>query len=541
MKTSTTKVLRARAYIRVSHVGKARQDSLLSDVMQLDESRRYAEYLGFAFDEDSSKTHSDIDVSGFRKPWRQRPGLMAHYQAAERGEFDVLIFYKISRLARNVKEALDMISAFESLGVAFHFVAEKVDSTSGHGRFVRNVLLSAAEMQSEDTSEFLRAACERRAREGRLQGGATPAWICRSASGELDLIPEQVEAIGRMVDLRLSGMGYVRIAQALNAEGYRTVNGQYWTHGMTYKYLQPTWIKTMLGAGFFGRGATEPIEIPHAYPPILTQDEADRLLTVQRLYSEDYGRKPVGGLDWMVSKRRKIGRYSASSIHLLSSIVYCPHCGARMVASSRSDIEHRSTPFKYGCPHYMTRTELHRKGLNSVAAEALEDAVLRVLRGALAMPPRPIESKPRIARQAKSLDAIQTKIDRLVTMHLDGKLNDADFDRAYAELLDAREKQQEHDSVPRSAERQLRAQSLGSKSELSREELRQLVLLMIERVEAPITIAGHMVRSGSRHLRRFARIRLSFPRADDQIQFLAPIHTSQYQREREYWAELDSD
>lgn len=156
------------------------------------------------------------------------------------------------------------------------------------------------------------------------------------------------------------------------------------------------------------------------------------------------------------------------------------------------------------------------------------------------MPPKPIEPRARVLGPAKTLDAIQTKIDRLVTMHLDGKLKDADFDRAYAELLDAREKQQEHDSIPRSAERQLRAHSLGSKSKLSREELRQLVLLMIERVEAPITIAGHMVRSGSRHLRRFARIRLSFPRADGQIQFLAPIHTSQYQGEREYWAEVES-
>ena len=40
MKTLETKVLRARAYVRVSHVGKSRQRALLSDAMQLDEARR---------------------------------------------------------------------------------------------------------------------------------------------------------------------------------------------------------------------------------------------------------------------------------------------------------------------------------------------------------------------------------------------------------------------------------------------------------------------------------------------------------------------
>ncbi len=90
-----TETLRARAYIRVSHVGKARQDSLVSDTMQLEEGKRYAEYLGFAFDEDASRKHADLDVSAFRKPWRERSGLQEHYRAAKRGELDVLIFYKI--------------------------------------------------------------------------------------------------------------------------------------------------------------------------------------------------------------------------------------------------------------------------------------------------------------------------------------------------------------------------------------------------------------------------------------------------------------
>lgn len=538
MTKSKVKVLRARAYIRVSYVGKARQQSLLSDAMQLDEAKRYAEYLAFDFNEMSSKQCADLDVSGFRKPWRQRPGLMEHYRAAERGEFDVLIFYKISRLARNVKEALDMIGAFEKLGVAFHFVAERIDSTSGQGRFVRNVLLSAAEMQSEDTSEFLKASCERRAREGRLQGGATPAWIIRKSDGRFELIPEQVEAMQRLVELRLNGLGYVKIAQQLNLEGFRSVRGRYWTSGMTFKYLQPTWIRTMAGVGFFGRNNSEPIEIPDAYPRILESEMIERLLTIQKLYSEDYGRKPVAGLDWMISKRRKHGRYSASSIHLLSSILFCPYCQARLVASERTDDSHRAGPFNYACPYAVTRKEDHQRGLQSVAAHALEDAVLRVLRGALSMPP---DSLAVLRRQEpkRTLETIQDKIDQLVTLHLDGKIGEDDFKRVYADLTDARQRELENSQETSLDLARRQVESLNAKAELTRAELRQMVLLMIERVEAPIVVAGQTIRSGHSSLRRFARVLLKFPRADGQVHFLSPIYNSRYRGEREYWPEVE--
>ncbi|MGI8922756.1 MAG: recombinase family protein [Fimbriimonadales bacterium] len=532
-----TETQRARAYIRVSHVGKARQDSLVSDTMQLEEGKRYAEYLGFAFDEDASRRHADLDVSAFRKPWRERSGLQEHYRAAKRGELDVLIFYKISRLARNVREALDMIRAFEKLGVSFHFVVERIDSTSGHGRFVRNVLLAAAEMQSEDTSDFLKAACERRAREGKLQGGATPAWIKRQEDGSFALIPEQVEAFRRMVALRIAGLGYVRIAQTLNTEGHRTVTGCYWTHGMTHKYLQPSWVETMLGDGFFGRETDEPIKIPAAFPPMLEPNEAAHLLSVQRLYSQDYDRKPVGGLDWMISKRRKQGRYSAGSIHLLSSIAFCPYCGARLVASQRDDIAHRSSPFLYGCPHARTRLDVHQQGLNSVAAPSIEDAVLRVLRGALEMPPEPRPRAPKPQRKEDHEIGMQDKIDRLVSLHLDGKVEECDFRRLYADLVEERERQRQLRKPNLVAADQGRAIELASRDELSREELRQLVLLMVERVESPIVFEGVTIRPGNKSLRRLARVVLKFPRADGHRVFFAPLYQDRFGGVREYWPE----
>jgi len=519
-------VLRARAYIRVSHVGKARQDTLLSDAMQLDEAKRYCAFADLTLDEASSKEYADLDVSGFRKPWRQRPGLMAHYEAARRGEFDVLVFYKISRLGRNVREALDLIDAFEKIGVAFHFVAERIDSTSAQGRFLRNVLLAAAEMQSEDASAFLKSTWEQRAREGRLHGGNLPIWLRKTPSG-LEVIPEQVTAIHRLIELRMGGLGYMKLAGQLNLEGFRTPRGKYWSHGMTYKYLQPSYLKSMLGTGYYGRSAAEPVEIPDAYPAVITKEDADRITAIQKLYSEDYGRKPVQGLDWMVSRRWRNDRRSASTIHLLSGIVFCPACGARLVATNKSVSENRTCPHTYCCPHRRSRTELHRDRPSSVIATSLEDAVLRVLRSVLVMPPPAPELKAK-AVQPDAVAAIQTKIDRLLEMHLDARIEEDDFKRAYAVLLDSKAsavERQKQDSVP---EQHRQAVELAAKSDLTREELRQLVLLMVERVEAPLMLKEVPIRVDRTSLRRLARITLRFPTQSGENVFLSAIYTPRY-------------
>jgi len=520
--------LRARAYIRVSHVGKARADNLISDAMQLDEARRYASFTNLELDEEASKLNADLDVSGFRKPWRQRPGLMRHYQDAQRGAFDCLIFYKISRLGRNVREALDMIKAFEDLGVSFHFVAERIDSSSAQGRFLRLILLGAAEMSSEDTSAFLKATCERKAREGRLQGGGVPAWIKWLGPNQYELIPEQVAAIRRLIELRTAGQGYMKAAQTLNEEGYRTTRGKYWTHGMTFKYLQPDWIETMTGTGFYGRGTQDAIRIPNAFPAIITLTEAEQVTAIQNLYSADSGRKIQGGLDWMVNRRRKTGRYSASTVHLVSSILFCPSCGARMIATQHNRPNQESTPSMYRCPRYKSRADIHVPALNSIDALNLEDAVLRVVRGILVMPPDPIANKSKPGKAKNTLEDLQVRIDRLVNLHLDGRIQDSDFKRLYSELMAEREMEQSRSIEDHSAQFHTQALELAGKDELTRAELRQLVLLIVERVEAPIQIPGITIRPDKRTLRKLAKVKLRFPTADGNLEFLAPIYFQNY-------------
>ncbi len=167
----------ARLYIRVSRF-KPKEGDQWSDKMQLERGEAYIQGKGMTFDRGNSLTHADLDESAFNREWMDRPGIREHYQAALRGEFRHLVFYKVSRLGRDLRESLKMIHAFEKAGVALHFICEQIDTSTPSGRLMRNIMLSVAEMESEERRQFCYDTALNRARSGKPLGRA-PFWIER--------------------------------------------------------------------------------------------------------------------------------------------------------------------------------------------------------------------------------------------------------------------------------------------------------------------------------------------------------------------------
>ncbi len=542
----------ARVAVRVSKVRQKDEDSRYSTPLQLEEGKRYCDFKQFEMDEAASLANADEDVSGFRKGWRQRPGLVRHYEAAQKGAFQHLVFYKLSRLGRNVKDSLDLIDAFEKVGVTIHVVKENIDAGEASGRFLRTVLLAAAEMEAESTSTFIQGAIQQRAKAGKVQHGALPFWIARKADGDgYEAIPEQVVTIRRMIELRMEGKGYVKTARALNQEGFRTINGSHFTDGMVHRYLSPTWIDTLCGTGFlnrYGESGTkaqpriERTVIPNLFPAILTEDEANALRVVQARYSNLPMTSRTQGLsDWMTNRRkRKGGRYSATTQFLLSSIVFCASCGRRLGSGIQNE-ETRASKHKYLCTRAQTNGETHIEGGVSISGWALEDAVLRLVRQMLQEPPAAVPKKR--AEKAlftdpqKEREELTRRCDLLMDRLERGKISEEDFDRRYAQVqaerqaLDAREAEE---TAP--AARETALALLGKNSddqEVTREQLRQLILLVVKRVEAPVVIEGEYVRGPKTNLRRFVRVSLQLPSASGHTEFLVPLYTSRFMGEKE--------
>jgi site-specific DNA recombinase len=164
-------------------------------------------------------TKHDNDMSGGRAD--NRPGLQAAIALACKRKA-VLVVYKLDRLARNTRDALDVLERLQKSKADLASLVEQINSRSPMGRFFFTQLAAFAELEREQirarTSAAMRgyqAAGRRMTRPDRCPFGQQPD---PSDPSRLIDSPEELAALERMRQLRAEGKGAKAITAALNAE-----------------------------------------------------------------------------------------------------------------------------------------------------------------------------------------------------------------------------------------------------------------------------------------------------------------------------------
>ena len=103
---------------------------------------------------------------------RSRPELDRMMQ--EIRDEDVVVVTKYDRLARSLKDLLDIVDQIESRGAGFRSLAEDIDTTTPAGRLVFHVFASIAQFERERIAERTKEGLEAARRRGRI-GGRPPA------------------------------------------------------------------------------------------------------------------------------------------------------------------------------------------------------------------------------------------------------------------------------------------------------------------------------------------------------------------------------
>ena len=108
-------------------------------------------------------------------------------------EKDIVIVTKYDRLARSLRDLLDIVAAIEERGAGFRSLAEDIDTTTSAGRLVFHVFASIAEFErdriSERTKEGLAAARKR----GRV--GGRPSALSADQKAEVQKMREDGRSI----------------------------------------------------------------------------------------------------------------------------------------------------------------------------------------------------------------------------------------------------------------------------------------------------------------------------------------------------------
>jgi DNA invertase Pin-like site-specific DNA recombinase len=87
---------------------------------------------------------------------------------------DVVVVAKYDRLARSLRDLLDLVETIKDRGAGFRSLAEDIDTTTPAGRLVFHVFASIAQFERERISERTREGLQAAKSRGRV-GGRPPA------------------------------------------------------------------------------------------------------------------------------------------------------------------------------------------------------------------------------------------------------------------------------------------------------------------------------------------------------------------------------
>ena len=241
----------------------------------------------------------------------ERPGLTRALREAKASRFDLLLVYRVDRLARSVRGLAHILEELDNAGVGFRSATEPFDTTSPAGRMMVQMLGVFAEFERATIVDRVIAGMERKASRGGWCGGYRPYGYNYDAETGF-LVPHDVEAamVPVIFDLYANKrLGSRIVANWLNDRGYRTRQGRQWSHASVVTVLRN---RVYVGEIFF-RDSYHPAPHPKLIDGRLFE-KAQRLLTER---GEDRSK-----------------RASNSSDYLLSSLMFCDVCGKRYVGAS---------------------------------------------------------------------------------------------------------------------------------------------------------------------------------------------------------------
>jgi DNA invertase Pin-like site-specific DNA recombinase len=137
-KHSTSKPqIRAALYARISTLNHGQDPEV-----QLGELREFCKRRGFTV----AHEYVDKGISGSRE---RRPALDKLLVACRKRLVDAVVVYRYDRFARSLRQLVNALEEFRSLGIDFISIHEGVDTSTPNGRLVFGIFASIAEFERE--------------------------------------------------------------------------------------------------------------------------------------------------------------------------------------------------------------------------------------------------------------------------------------------------------------------------------------------------------------------------------------------------------
>lgn len=305
--------------------------------------------------------YSDEAVSG--RHTKHRAGFNQLMQDARQHKFDAVIVWELSRFSRSGKDTIVYVDELRSLGIELLSVRENLEN-SPEGHLMLIIISGMNQFYSENLAiETMRGQREN-ALDCKIATGRPPFGYTLDSDKHYVVNEVEAEAVRRIFRSVLAKTPYSRIADELDTDGYRTSRGGKFTRNAIRTVVTNPrytgiyiWGETTSAKDGTTRRKRNPesevIRIEGGMPAIVSKEEFDE---VQKLL-----------------KSRAKGKAPNRSKHtyLLSTKVYCAHCGSTMWGKHR--ISHGNDFYYYKCDKH----RLHECDNTGINADVLEEEVLK--------------------------------------------------------------------------------------------------------------------------------------------------------------------
>lgn len=206
-------------YVRVSSAGQEDNTSLE------DQQRRIQQYCS-AMGYELVETFVEV---GSGKSSKTRPEFQNALNAVQ-DRADGIIAIKLDRIARNTRDVLTLVEdVLEPHNKSLVLLDLNVDTSTPTGKMILTIMSAVATLERSAIIERTSNGRAYKKSQGLYAGGA-PRFGLKAVEGANQLVtaPEEQKVINLILSLRQQGKSMAVIAEALNAEGYKSKRGGAW-------------------------------------------------------------------------------------------------------------------------------------------------------------------------------------------------------------------------------------------------------------------------------------------------------------------------
>ena len=350
---------------RVSTKGQVEKDDI---PMQKQYCREFAESQGWTI----IKEFAEKGVSGFKVAAADRDAIQEIRQDAEERKFDILLVFMFDRLGRRDDETPFVVEWFIRNGIEVWSAMEGQQKMDDHiDKLLNYIRYWQASGESLKTSARTKTRLSQIVQEGRFRGGIVPYGYRLEKQGRFNkknhevneiLIDPDEAAVVRIIFEKYvhEGFGAQRLSRWLYHNGYLNRKGTNFANTTIIKML-----KNIMYVGILRSGETRSEIFPELQiVPLDLYERAQELMEARTMHHNEVP-------------------FNSKGKALLSGMVYCAHCGSKLMLTTSSGRRangepKRETRIRYAC-HYKIRHPQDCDGQTGYSGEKLDGIVDKIV------------------------------------------------------------------------------------------------------------------------------------------------------------------